>query len=222
MMEYVIQCRFSPSVTNLRPMRELFPAAADAVLFAYAFSADQELSGKQLADMLNGLSHNLQEYAGDYGYVLQVDPERVTDSSGSVILTLFVASVIVNLPEIAHTAAQAAGFAVWAADKVLGGVLDAYGAHLVSMVKDRLFASNSPTRSPQQVADEQAHLMAVQLGGVAVAISGGLATKLSDSKTQGFKYSYQVIGPRPGYIIIVTDLYAHRPVEYAFSEIPQY
>lgn len=220
-MEYVIQCRFSPSVTNLRPLRELFPWAADAVLFAYSFTADQDLSGKQAANVLEDMARGLQVFGGEFGHVLQIDAERVVDSSGSVILTLFVTSVILNVHTIANTASQAAGIAVWAADKVLGGVLGAYGAELAHSVKNRLVAPDSPMRSPQHIADEQAQQIAMQHGGVAVSISGGLATKLSDGKTQGFKYSYQVVGPTPGYIIIVTDLYARRPVEYSFSEIPE-
>jgi hypothetical protein len=224
-MDYVIQCRFAPSFTNAPPMRELFPNARDMVLFSYAFTVSQRIGRNQAARLVEEYLRGDGAKVG-VGDRLDIQVERVTGTKGSIIITLLVTSVVLAqsagpVTGPALTAAvgtvvtSAGGIALWAADKVLGGTLSEFGAKLAVGLRERL-SPNAPTliRDPATMADTKAAEIAKARLCTALPSGGGVDVKLPDGAGVGLKYTYQLVGAAPGWVTIVVDQHAQRPLEY--------
>jgi hypothetical protein len=221
LMEYVIQARFAKSFTSLRPIRELFPNADKMVLFADAFTGPDDISLNQAEKIVE---YVLQQSEWRDRHHLYIETESVVGSKGSVIITLFVTTVVLNpsLPTQAVGVVSAiGGIALWAVDKALGGALSEAGKGLVRALQRPIGAEGALVRDPQKRADETAEELARKHGGTALPLSGGVLKDLADGSGKGFEFMYQLLAPRPGYISVVTDMYALRTPEYHVFETAQ-
>ena len=244
-MEYVIECRLSPTVTRSLGMRDVFSPAPEAILFAYAFSTEEETaSAKEAAEAAaETLSNLVREYPGyrtESGYVLLVEPGEVTGESGSVILTIILIGVAIHYAPIAGVAAvglissaEAAAVAMaashpwmglvalWAAREVGGGVLGEWGKEIAEKVRKARSPKPpaSSIRNPQQIADEQAQSMAREHKGTATRVAGGeLITRPDGRKAYKYKYDVDVDGrPDKGSITVFVDREATQPPDVVYT-----
>lgn len=220
-MEYVIQCRFSNRFASYAPVRELFPIAKDAVLFSFSFTHPSDLSPSEAESLAQDVLRGVE---GDFSQRLIVDVDNVQSGKGSVVVTLLVLNVVLNVAGPAAVATPVigvGGVALWAADKALGGTLSEFGKALAQAFMARISLFNdqaSPIRDPQEVAKERAEAIARERGCAALPMAGGTRVRLSNQEDWGYKYSYQLVGAMPGYVTVVVDQYARYPVEYHVVE----
>lgn len=225
-MDYVIECRFSKAFASSQPVRDIFPASQNAVLFSFAFSDPIETPHQQAAGIVQNIIEDVQRESSP---TLVLDVDSVKGSRGSIIITVLVLDIVLNLasPIPPNGVGGVGGIALWAADKALGGALSEFGKALAQHVQDVIshnglfHQSPSPIRDPQAIARERADSIALERNCVAVQMAGGVRVDLSNGQDHGYKYTYQLVGVMPGYVTVVVDQHARQPVEYhVFERLP--
>jgi hypothetical protein len=188
-MRYLIECRPTPLFfgEKIDEPRSLLinHGLLDVVLFGYSFSADARLDDDSIQRIISEVQAD-----PDFSNQIQIDIDRVEIKEGSVEILILASSVVAPAAAPAVVGIGAAGLAVWAADKLFGGVLSEFGKRIAGRILN-VFPKKEQGEifSPAEHAEKLAWEAAKDHGCDKVAImEGGVRTGAT------YRYKYRLFG----------------------------